>query len=87
MGLHSHVVWLVKHLFCVFMNNICTALVGRQTRCVPVTLGLTIPGGVGLNPAGEKIFFENQYFLHTLFLKFSLDNTVQARIETRLEQN
>ena len=30
----------------------------------------------GSNPAGEHIFFENQYFLHTRFLKFSFDNTV-----------
>ena len=31
----------------------------------------------GSNPAGEQIFFfENQYFLHTRFLKFSFDNTV-----------
>ena len=31
---------------------------------------------VGSNPGGEQIFFENQYFLHARFLKFSFDNTV-----------
>ena len=31
---------------------------------------------VGSNTAREQIFFENQYFLHTHFLKSSFDNTV-----------
>ena len=30
----------------------------------------------GSNPAGEQFYFEDQYFLHTRFLKFSFDNTV-----------
>ena len=29
----------------------------------------------GSNPDGEQFFFEDQYFLHTRFLKFSFDNT------------
>ena len=31
---------------------------------------------VGMNPAGEQIFFRKYYILHTLFLKFSFDTTV-----------
>ena len=32
----------------------------------------------GLNPAGEQIFFEYQYFCKHVFLEFSLDNTVTS---------
>ena len=41
----------------------------------------------GSNPGGEKIFFENQYFLRTRFLKFSCYLTLQACIEMGLERN
>ena len=40
------------------------------------------------NPAGEQIFFfENQYFLHTCFLKFSFDNTVTWHYKHTLKQD